>query len=663
MNDIRGSKRRLTVLMLFCMCSATAVLVRAAYIQLLKNPRLEAIARRQFQSHALVRPRRGAILDRNQEPLAINLETNSLAANTAKIQNKRQVARHLSHSLGIPYSKLIQKFSEPREFIWIKRHLSETEMKNFKKWRIVDSDGDFVDGLWLVKESERVYPHGHLASHILGNVNVDSEGLEGIELWMNDQLRGKVASVDAIKDALGRPTFIDAVAAKNVQDGEPVTLTLDASLQFEVEQQLKAAVQKTGAKSGTVIVMNSSTGEILAMANEPSFNANDKTAPSERRRNRAITDGFEPGSTLKPILVASALSHGWKMSDQVWGEKGSFTLQNHKISEAETHEKFEWVSLKKMIQVSSNIAAAKIALKLGADRYTKTLRLFGFGSKTGVAFPGEISGRIPGKKELGPLTLANVGFGQGVLTTPIQMVRAYAAIQNGGLLVKPTLLKKSGTVIREQPVRVFSEKISQSLIEALETVTQEGGTGTKAAVPGYRIAGKTGTAQMVDPKTGKYSREKYNSSFIGFPAGVEPKIVVFASLSELKGVYYASQTAAPLFKEVFSSAANRCSLPIRIDTPKVLAEQSFRDNLKLSQSAPNSIAEVQTLQQAELGQEDSHFVMPILKGLTPRETFGILKGHRFQIEIHGKGIVSNQSPEPGKRIAEGDSIRLILTEP
>jgi cell division protein FtsI (penicillin-binding protein 3) len=400
------------------------------------------------------------------------------------------------------------------------------------------------------------------------------------------------------------------------------------------------------------------------MANEPSFNPNEKGSPPDRRRNRAITDGFEPGSTLKAVLAASALSNGWKLSDQVWGEKGSFTIQNHKITEAEAKEKFEWVSLKKMIQVSSNVAAAKIALKLGPDRYMKTLRSFGLGSKTGIGFPGEISGRIPGRKEWSPLALANIGFGQGILVTPLQITRAYAAILNGGWLVKPSLIQtQNKRNASDAPVRILNSKLSHQLIEALESVTSEGGTGVKASLAGYRVAGKTGTAQMVDPAIGRYSKDKYIPSFVGFAVGVEPKIVIFASVVEPRGSYYAAETAAPLFKEVLNSVANRCSLPIQATPAKILAEHWAKDKLKISQASMAAGIDLR-FQKADASPANSgQWVMPSLKGLSPREILNILRGHRFHLEMQGVGVVTTQSPDPGKTVAEGNLIRLILSEP
>lgn len=670
---MQSTKNRLVLLMLFYFGAAALILLRAGYIQFLNQPRLTSMAKRQFVSHSLVRPRRGSILDRNGEPLAISVEAVSLAANPGKIKKKRELAHLLAKSTDLPFQKILQKLQEDREFVWIRRHLSDSELKRFKKWRVIDSEGDLVNGLWMVKESKRIYPHKQLAAHVLGDVNIDSDGIEGVELWFNEALRGKVVSVSAVKDALGRPTFIDAEAAGNIRDGEPVTLSLDASLQYEVEQKLQEAMRKTSSKAGTVIVMNAATGEVLALANDPGFDPNQKGVSAERRRNRALTDGYEPGSTLKSVLVASALTHGSKLTDLVWGELGSFQVQNHRISEAMAHEKFEWVSLKKMLQVSSNVAAAKFALRLGADRYLRTLRIFGFGLRTGSGFPGEIAGKLLPRKEWQPLALANIGFGQGILVTPMQMTRAYAALANGGWLVKPTFLQRAaqnpsiGTKsTSNEPIRILSPRVSRDLLAALESVVEPGGTGTQAALPGYRVAGKTGTAQMIDPKTGHYSREKYVASFIGFATGIEPKVVIFVSLSEPRGSYYGSETAAPLFKEVLASVAHRLSMP----SIPVLAEQNpdrskLTDQLKLMQAgaleSPEDEAELKW--QMEGGAGRPGWIIPSLMGLSPREAARKLEGHDFALEVVGMGVVSSQSPHAGKTVAEGGTVRLILSEP
>ena len=680
-------KTRFTALMVLLFILSGAIVFRAMRVQLGADTRLAGMAKRQFESKVLIRPHRGMIVDRNGEPLAVNSETRSLAANPSKIQNKRTLARLLAKALDLPHSKVLDKLQEKREFVWIKRQISDAAFDRLKKWQVVDASGDLISGLWLVKESQRIYPHGDLAAHMLGAVNLDTEGVEGAELWANDHLQGKVVSVAAVRDAHGRPTFIDAVAARGVKDGEALQLTIDASLQYSVEQELRNAVVKTGARSGTVMVMNAVTGEMLAVANEPTFNPNQKGIPLDHRRNRALTDGYEPGSTMKAVLVASALSNGFKLSDQLHGEGGSFYVQGKKISEAEAHEKFTWMSLKKMIQVSSNVGAAKLALKLGADRYLNTLKEFGFGTKTGTGFPGEISGRVPARKDWQLLTLANIGFGQGVLVTPVQMLRAYAAFVNGGFLVQPTLVSTSFAGFRsEPPKRVISQKVADSVAEALHAVTQKEGTGAKAVPEGYEIAGKTGTAQAVDPLTARYSRSRYIASFIGFPIGTEPKLVIFTSLDEPRGVYYASETAAPLFKHVMSAVANRFSMPpahaperlmgAHPDAALMVAAQPAAAPLPvtppLSDSLATSLAKVvdAPADWQELGSIGSKGEllrrMPSLVGLTPREAIETLQASgasKFQLEVQGNGVVRSQAPESGRTIASGVVIKLFLGEP
>jgi cell division protein FtsI (penicillin-binding protein 3) len=658
----------MTAVMILCCMIAGSILGRAALIQIGRDQRLETLARRQFQSKVLIRPRRGLILDRSGEPLAVNSEARSLAANPAKLANKRNFARLLSHVTEIPFPKLLERLKEKREFVWIKRHLSEAELSRLRKWRLMGADGELVEGLWLVREDRRVYPHQELAAHVLGDVNLDSEGLEGVELWADEKLRGKVVSVSAYKDALGRPAFIDAVAARHVKDGESVTLTIDASLQYSAEQELHNAVTRTGSRGGTVIVMNAVTGEILALANHPSFNPNDPSVPAARRRNRAVTDGYEPGSTLKSVLLASALSNGWKLGDVIWGERGSFLVQGKRISEAEAHERFEWLNLKRVIQHSSNVGAAKIALKLGADRYLATLKAFGFGARTGSGFPGEIPGRIPPRKAWQPLSLANIGFGQGILVTPLQIARAYAVFANGGWLVQPTLFKTAREEGAEPPRRILGQKAVDGVVDALVAATEEkDGTGVKATIPGYRVAGKTGTAQVVDPATGKYSRSRYIGSFVGFATGVEPRLVIFTALDEPKGVYYGAETAAPLFRGVLQAAANRFSLPAAPEKGMkgLIAASESLDRIAASQAHPAPAAEAVPSVRWHGNAADGTVLwkMPELHGLSVRETLRALGGHKFRLEVRGAGVVRSQSPEAGKPIADGGLVRITLADP
>jgi cell division protein FtsI (penicillin-binding protein 3) len=383
-----------------------------------------------------------------------------------------------------------------------------------------------------------------------------------------------------------------------------------------------------------------------------------------------------------------------KLSDRVHCNGGSIVVQGRKISEAESHEKFEWLSLDQIIQVSSNVGAAKLALKVGADPFQKTLDSLGFGSRTGIGFPGEIVGKLPSKKPWQPLTLANVGFGQGILVTPLQMLRAYAVFANGGWLVQPRLLKDDREEARlAAPQRVLTPAQAEAVTQALRMVTQSPGTGLKAVPEGYTVAGKTGTAQMVEPGTGRYSRSNYVASFIGYPVGTasaDARFVIFTALHAPRGVYYASETAAPLFRNVLKIVANRFSLPTHLDSrapEKTLAAGKARprnDEVQTQSAHPVPIAmqrakaaqleAAPTVQPVQLlpvspvsGQASGEEVqmvyrVPSFQGLSAREVLRTLNGHRFRLEIRGTGLVRSQFPEAGQTLADDGQIRLELGE-
>ena len=659
-------KRRFSAVLIFALTIAGGIGSRAAYIQIIRDPRLTDLSKRQFQSKMLVQARRGVIVDRNGEPLAVNTEISSLAANPKKIQNRKLLARLLSKALGIPAAQLNEKLKETkRDFIWIKRHIPDEKVDQFKKWGITESSGALLPGLWLVKENVRRYPHGELAAQTVGTVNLDSEGTEGVELWKNQQLEGKVVSMRAIRDALGRPTLYDASAVADAKDGESVQLTIDASLQFSVEEALKTALEKTKARAGSVIVMDAIHGDLLAVANAPTYDLNQRGAASESRRNRVLTDGYEPGSTLKPILLATALENGWKLTDKLNGENGSMKIQGRRISEAESHEKFEWITLKKMIQVSSNVVSAKLAMRLGQDKFMAGLKNFGYGGKTGVGFPGELSGWLPpSKTPWQPLTLATVGFGQGIMVTPMQMIRSYASFLNGGYLVEPKIVKNENPeTAPAAPKRIIRPDVAAAVVESLKTVVEGDGTGKKASLDGYIVAGKTGTAQTVDPKTKRYSTSRYMPSFIGFAVGVEPKIVILTMLDDPRGIYYASETTAPLFRDVLNAVVTRFGIPMNAEiTPKsLLSSKGKKETISTSQSHTESVALPSPAKVELQGSSPDGklvFKMPELRGLTIREALQSLQGYSFKIDSSGSGWLKHQNPEPGTKVSENDTIRL-----
>jgi cell division protein FtsI (penicillin-binding protein 3) len=640
---------------------AVGMLVRSTWIQIIHDPKLETLARRQFESKILMKPRRGLILDRTGEPFAINLETSSLAGNPKKILKSRSTTHLLSRALGTQFTQLKKRLDAKKSFIWFERHLSEQRIEQFRKAGILQPSGEMPEGLWIVKEMKRVYPHGELASSLIGSVNVDAEGIEGVELWKNTGLRGKSASIEAFKDALGRPTLMNSGKDTVMQDGEPVELSIDASLQYSVEEALHESIETTGSDSGMVMVMDSSTGEILALAQAPHRRGVKKVT--------ALSDGYEPGSTMKPLMLASAINKGAvKVTDGLFGHYGKFKIQGRTISEAEAHEKFGYISMKKMIEVSSNVVAAELALKLGAERTVQGLRELGFGSKTGIGFPGEISGWMPSNpKGIRPLTLATIGFGQSVMVTPIQMIRAYAALSNGGYLVEPTLLKrKEKEEIRKSAI--LKPGTVKDVTEALVGVTEgEKGTGQKARLEGFRVAGKTGTAQTVDSKTKRYSTSRHIASFIGYPVGVKQPIVVLTLLDGPRGIYYAGSTAAPLFSKVLSKVVGRFSIPttekIRMplveSTPTPAPVEEDAEVIKVAQSNAEILEQsIQSTKEVNL----DHPVMPSLIGLTPQEAIQALKPFVPRVQIKGFGLIKKQTPETGTMISRNVTVNLVLEE-
>ncbi len=663
-------KKRILTVFLICSTLGAALLGRIFYIQVIKDDRLAALARRQFNSKILVSARRGAIVDRNGEALAINTDAFSLAANPKKIANRALTSKLLAKSLNLGKQKISDRLKEKRDFIWIKRHVTENEIEQMKKWGLSDRYGNLPEGLWIVKENHRTYPHGTLASQIVGTVNIDNEGVEGIELSQNKRLEGKGVSVSAIKDALGRPAFYDTVAAQDARDGEEIQLTIDASLQFSVEEELKSSLEKTRARSGIVIVMDAVNGDILALAHGPSYNPNQREIRGEIRRNRSITDGYEPGSTIKPLILAGALERGYKITDQFYGEKGSFKVQGRRISEAETHEKFEWMTLDKMVRVSSNVVAAKLAMKLGQGNLVDIFSKFGFGGRTGISFPGELAGWLPSKKgkPLQPLTLATMGFGHGLMVTPMQIARSYAALANGGYLVTPRLLKNPRKEEEPKaPVQILQPETVRLVTDAMKSVTEKDGTGKKAALDGYVVAGKTGTAQTVDEKTKRYSQSRYISSFAGFPVGVSPKLVILAILDEpSKPTYYASETAAPLFREVLNAAVTRYAIPsVRELEIRPLAarhenqKKKKEEPITLTQAHPEPAPEALEL----LGttpQGKKVWKMPSLRGLTVQEASQLFEDAKISIRTQGAGVVEEQSPSVEHKLTEGETVSLKL---
>ena len=646
-------KQRLIQLALALVAAAGVLVGRAAVLQLLPQPRLAALAHRQYRAHTLIRPRRGALLDRNAEALAINVETQSLAANPQVISpaERASLARLLAPAIHQSVAWLEKRLGESREFVWIKRHLDPGEIRALRRVRLIDERSARASGLHLVEESRRVYPHHRLGAHVLGSVDIDSEGLEGLELALNARLRGEVCNRQGIRDMRGRPTFVDLDQKNRGRDGESIRLSLDAPLQFAVERALEQGVKKTRAAAGTVIVMDAETGEILSLANDPTYDPAVRKSAPDHRRNRAVTDLYEPGSTLKTLLLASHLKNGGHLTDRIDAGHGRLQVGRHVITEAESGEKFDSISLRKLLQVSSNVGAAKLAMRLGAPTFLGTLGEFGLGRSTGIHYPGESVPQLPGAPALDPLTLATMGFGQGLSVTPLQMARAYAAFVNGGRLVTPSLLQTE--VVPDYP-RILSSAHADELLQALRSVIV-GGTGSQAAIAGFDIVGKTGTSQWVEAGTSGYSAHKYVASFIGALLNERHRLVILTLLHAPKGAYYAAETAVPLFREVAEAIIQRFGLE-----PTPTPDGSPARTPMITARIPSS--EVSTAAEPPAGPP----CMPDLRGMDVRgaqRALSRLSLTHLRFKIVGEGLIVRQSPPPHQRLRGTSSVTLELHEP
>lgn len=611
---------------------------RAFQLQVFQGDWLMRQGQRQQLKEWIVLPKRGALYDRGNEPLALSLESQSVYVRPHRLQNPGEASLTLARILKVGPAEVAQKLAANKPFVWLKRQVSPVEAEQIQALRI--------DGIGMYVEPTRYYPQGGLAGHLLGFVNRDSEGLEGIELQYNDYIRGAAGSSVSERDALGRRVLVEGVERLQVPPGSDVHLTIDSSIQHLAEKELEATIQKYRAKAGVAIVVDPATGEVLALANYPTFDPNKASQQSaDQRRNRAVTDSFEPGSTFKTILAAAALEEGVVGKDDLfYCEMGKYLYAGRVIHD--THPQ-GWLPFSKILQVSSNIGFTKVAEKLKKDRYFKYIDKFGFGRVTGLDVPGEVPGLLRKPEHWSAVDLATHAFGQGVSTTPMQMIMAYAAIANGGILMRPYVTRKvvspQGEILVEnQPRivrRVVSEKTAKLLASLLRNVTTEGGTGVAAKVDGFDVAGKTGTAQKAEH--GVYSAKKRVSSFIGFVPADNPRLVSLVLIDEPEGNVYGGVVAAPAFRNIAQGALRQLAVAPRdgavIPNMPAQAEPSAqrpikRPGVQLASSTEDAV--------------------PDFLGLSMREALEKAQSMRISLKMQGSGYVVKQTPAPGDRRQE-----------
>lgn len=572
-------KSRIITLFILLTAMWALLVVRAAFLQVIPNERLEALRRKQFETVVTLQSRRGDVTDRKGHELAISTTSYSLFADPKLIERPERTARLLAKHLHMSYLPIAEKLKQAKKrFVWVQRHLGRAKRDEIAAYKI--------RGLGFIEESKRTYPNETVLSHVLGFVGGEGSGLEGLEAQYNSRLEANRKRISIQRDARGRPLIVGGQLFTEAPDGADVELTIDRELQYIVEQEIKAAIVTHEADSATAVILDARTSEILAMANAPAFDPNRPADfPAERRRNRAIVDAFEPGSTMKTFVVGAALAKGLVEPNTKFDcEDGAFKIDGRVIHEADAQHKFKSLTVSEILSHSSNIGMTKIALKLGASEVSNVLNSFGFGSRTGVDLPAEAAGilqPLPWRNHL----LGNISFGHGVAATPLQIANAYAAVANGGWLRRPYIVRRvrdneTGDIIEAGPKtirRVLMPEIAAKLKLMLSAATGEGATGWNARINGFPVAGKTGTAQKVNPNGRGYLPNAYVSSFAGFLPVNDPKFVIYIAIDNPRKGYYGSQVAAPVFAKIAGFAVRQAGLaPVLITEADLLPAEADR---------------------------------------------------------------------------------------
>jgi cell division protein FtsI (penicillin-binding protein 3) len=623
------------------------ILVRGAFLQFFPHEKLQALQERQFQSIISVQNRRGIIVDRSERELALSMTAYSLYADPKLLTGRKKLARKLAKELNLTVESVYSKIKDDsRRFIWIARQL---EPQKYEKIKALG-----IHGLGFINEYRRVYPNEGLLSTTLGMVGSEGQGLEGLELSLEGMLKAEKKRIALLRDARGRPLLAEnPLTESEHKDGTEVMLTIDVELQHMLESELSKAISEFDADQAFGIILDAKNSEVLAMSNLPGFDANVAgKVPPELRRNRSVTDTYEPGSTMKAFVIATALREKLVAPNTKFNtENGRFQIGNKTIHEAETHEKWPSLTVSEILAYSSNIGTSKIALMIGDQKLRQGLADFGFGNRSGVLLPGEAKGslqELPWQDHL----LANISFGHGISVTSLQVANAYAVIANGGNLYTPKIVKGIRDPITSEwietpqtPIRrVISPEDAAQMRLMLMGVTTPGGTGVNANVEGFLVAGKTGTAQKANINARGYMPNAYISSFAGFIPATDPRFVVYVVVDhpKKKNSYYGSQVAAPIFSRIAGFAARKAGLaPVLVSAKNLIPSQSGprveKNDRKLIIS-PRSAHEIINLPGSTATMDAGN-----LSGLTLREVLQRASGNSIRIKLNGSAGVVHET--------------------
>lgn len=540
---------RVTLVGAFFALVATSLLARAVQLQVFNKDFLNQQADTRHLRTERISAHRGTITDRNGEPLAISTPVDSIWANPKELAPAVDSVPQLARILGIESQQLMRRVtrSMDKDFLYLKRHLSPEQAQEVLALKL--------PGVNVQREYRRYYPAGEVAGHLVGFTNIDDEGQEGMELAFNHWLAGESGAKRVLKDRLGR-SVENVESIRPPHHGKDLRTSIDLRIQYLAYRTLKAAIQSYSAESGSIVVLDIATGEVLAIVNQPTYNPNDRSQFSaERYRNRAITDIFEPGSSIKPLVVAAALESGqYRPSSIIDTAPGYVVVGPKKIEDSRNLGR---VSLTTILARSSNVGVTKLAMSLEPDQLWGTMTQFGLGSLTTSGFPGESAGLLTHFNHWRPISQATLAYGYGVSVTPLQLAQAYAALGSNGIMRPVSLVAMD---VPAEGNRILAHDSAAAVRRMLEEVVRPGGTGTKAAVTGYRIAGKTGTAWKF--AAGGYSEDKYISIFAGLAPASDPRLAAVVVIDEPHGeLYYGSDVAAPVFADVMSKSLRLLAVP------------------------------------------------------------------------------------------------------
>jgi len=633
-------KKRLAVAAAGVMLWTGAIEARLVFLQVVRHADLAARAERQQMRTVTAPAKRGEILDRRGRVLAYSVDAESIYAVPSDIDDPRRAVAVVCAALEDCTSKerqqLEERFGTQRAFVYVRRQVNPDQARRVKALEL--------EGIGFMKESRRFYPNKELAAHLLGYVGIDGEGLHGIEAAYDGLIKGRAGTVlvqtDARRHAFSR-------VEKPPTTGASLELTIDEYLQHVAERELRAGIAENRAQGGSALIMDPWTGEILAMASWPTFNPNAfRQSREENRRNRAVQDLYEPGSTFKVVTASAALEEKViQPDDLIDANPGSIRFGSRVIRD--THN-YGVLSFANVIVKSSNVGAIKVGLKLGPERLGLYVNRFGFGKSISPDFPGESPGIVWDPAKLTDSALASVSMGYQVAVTPLQMAAAVSSVANGGELMEPRVVRAVVRGGKRMPVprkllrRTISASTAAELTRIMEGVVEEGGTATRARLEGYTIAGKTGTAQkLVD---GRYSRSDYNTSFVGFVPSRKPAFTIIVVIDSPALNKYGGLAAAPIFQRIADAALRQYAVPPTLNAPPPILVARGEDRAEVPTSGPAGVAEVVTVAAQEPTQTG---VFPDLRGMSARDAIRTLARIGVTPRLRGAGLVIDQQPEPG----------------